>query len=128
MLRIIAGQERWPNGDHIFSSSLGLHPWDNFGDHKRLLDEAMSERLGEFPPFVVHDLRRSVRTRLETLPGVPYAVAERVLAHHSAGPYRQYDFLSEKRAALEAWSAELMRIVGDAPGAARDEGREEKAA
>jgi integrase len=112
MLGIIAGQNEFECGPHVFSSSFGLNPWCNFHEHKILLDNRMRELLGgELAPYVTHDLRRTVRTRLEAMPGVPYVVAERILAHNKSGPYRQHDYLLEKRSALELWSAEVTQIV-----------------
>ena len=49
---------------------------------------------------------------------VPPHVTEKILNHrgaHVAGPmgkiYQRYDFLKERREALELWAATLMRIV-----------------
>jgi integrase len=61
----------------------------------------------------LHDLRRTVRTRLSSL-GVTPDIAERVLGHAIKGVRRNYDFydyVNEKRAALEAWCAALDRIL-----------------
>jgi integrase len=61
----------------------------------------------------LHDLRRTVRTRLPGL-GVTPDVAERVLGHAIGGirsVYDHHDYVPQKMAALEAWSAELERIL-----------------
>jgi hypothetical protein len=61
----------------------------------------------------LHDLRRTVRTRLPGL-GVTPDVAERVLGHTIGGIRRVYDhhdYVPQKMAALEAWSAELERML-----------------
>lgn len=69
----------------------------------------------------LHDLRRTAATGLQRL-GVRLEVTEQVLNHISGsragivGVYQRHDFASEKRAALEAWGAHVMRIA---------EGREE---
>ena len=92
-----------------------MRPWCNFATHVSLLHAAMRQRLGDgFQKFITHDLRRSVRTRLEAMPGVSHVVAERCLAHVSGGSYNQYDYIREKRDAMEAWSEEVLRIVGEA--------------
>ncbi len=73
--------------------------------------ETVRERSG-LADFRLHDLRRTVRTRLPGL-GVSPDVAERVLGHALPGMrrvYDQYHYLPQTRRALEAWSAELDRI------------------
>jgi len=62
--------------------------------------------------FRLHDIRRTVRTRLPGL-GVSPDTAERVLGHALQGMrrvYDQHDYLPETRPALEAWGRELDRI------------------
>ena len=61
----------------------------------------------------VHDLRRTVRTRLSGL-GVPAVVAERVIGHELPDLLAVYDvhaYEVETRAALKKWAAELRRIL-----------------
>jgi len=65
-------------------------------------------------PFVPHDLRRTVRTRLAEL-GVDDVVAEKVLGHQLQGilkVYNQHKYAQEKRAALLAWERRLRGILG----------------
>ena len=57
-------------------------------------------------PFVIHDLRRTMRTHLGKL-GVNRFVAERCLNHKIAGMegiYDAGDYLPERRAALDKWA------------------------
>jgi integrase len=64
--------------------------------------------------FTPHDIRRTVRTRLAELK-IDEFIAERVLGHKLQGMlavYNQYDYLPEKRKALEAWEKRLQTIVG----------------
>lgn len=59
--------------------------------------------------FTVHDLRRTVRTQLAAL-GIPPHIAEKVLNHKLKGieaVYDQYDYLEERKHALEQWAAVL---------------------
>jgi integrase len=59
--------------------------------------------------FTLHDLRRTCRTGLSVL-RVPAHIAERVLNHVQpgiAGVYDRYDYLEEKREALDKWSEHL---------------------
>ena len=65
------------------------------------------------PPFVNHDIRRTVRTRLSGL-RIPDTISERVIGHGAKGLARVYDqhkYLDEMREALEAWEAKLRSIV-----------------
>jgi integrase len=67
--------------------------------------------------WVFHDLRRTAATVMAQL-RVPPHVTEKVLNHRSAettGPvgkiYQRYDYLEERREALELWAATCMRIA-----------------
>ncbi len=64
-----------------------------------------------------HDLRRTMRTYLGDKLGIPPHVAERCLNHslgRIAKTYDQGDYLAERRAALEKWSAYVERLVSPA--------------
>jgi integrase len=66
--------------------------------------------------FTLHDLRRTMRTHLASL-GVRSEVAERCLGHKLRGvegTYNTHDYLNERRAALEAWTALLLDIESGA--------------
>ena len=74
----------------------------------------MREELGELTPWTIHDLRRTVRTRLAAL-RVNSDVAEAVLGHVKPGIVGVYDrhrYDDEKREALQAWAIKLRSIVG----------------
>jgi integrase len=65
-------------------------------------------------PFVLHDLRRTLRTGLAAL-RIDAQVAEAVIGHVPAKIVRTYTlhaFLDEKREALDAWAAHVLRLVG----------------
>lgn len=76
----------------------------------------MAKALGEVPDWRLHDVRRTVATGLQRL-GIRMEVTEAVLNHVSgsragiAGVYQRHHFAEEKRHALDAWAAELARIV-----------------
>ncbi len=56
-------------------------------------------------PWTLHDIRRSVATEMARL-GIPGDHVERVLGHVLGGVkevYQHYDYLAEKRAALDLW-------------------------
>jgi len=68
-------------------------------------------------PFRTHDLRRTCATGLAEL-GIAESTIARVLNHKSeigktitGRVYIQHGYEAEKRRALDAWSAELQRIV-----------------
>src|SRR5262249_41771985 len=102
------------DGPFLFSAPTR----EGFMDPPQKAIEALRERSG-VPDFRLHDLRRTVRTRLPGL-GVSPDVAERVLGHALPGMrkvYDQYDYLPQTRKALEAWSKHLDGIL-----AARESG------
>jgi integrase len=69
------------------------------------------------PHFVNHDIRRTVRSHLSRLK-VTEEAREAVLAHARPGikgTYDLYDYLDEKREALELWAARLREIVEPRP-------------
>ena len=78
----------------------------------------MTEELGSSPvPWVIHDIRRTVRTRLASL-RVSDMVAEMVIGHGRKGLQRVYDqhtYEAEMRDALELWAARLRDIVNPPP-------------
>lgn len=107
-----------------------------FSKARARLASAMAADLGveAVPPFVLHDLRRTMATGMQRL-GVPLPVVEAVLNHISgsragvAGVYQRHDYLAEKRGALDLWGTEVARIAGQRskptnvvafPGARRD--------
>jgi integrase len=69
------------------------------------------------PPWVLHDLRRTVATRMGDL-GVQPHVVEAILNHVSghkagvAGVYNRSAYAEEKRAALELWGKHIDALCG----------------
>jgi integrase len=105
-------------GDHLFSTTFGEKPVAGFSKAKDRLDKLMAEKL-ESPtsPWVIHDIRRTVRTRLASL-RIPDMVAEMVIGHGRKGIQRVYDqhsYEDEMREALELWAARLRDIVTPPP-------------
>ena len=65
VLELLEQLPRWTGGDHLFSTTDGAKPINGFSKAKARLDELVIEELGHEPePWQVHDIRRSVRTRL----------------------------------------------------------------
>jgi integrase len=116
---MIALLEAMPRFDHkgsdfIFTTTGGRRPISGFSKAKQRLDEEISP--AGVPHFTLHDLRRTVRTRLSAL-GVTRTVAELTIGHAQQGIEAVYDVHSydhEKRDALARWERALLAIVDPA--------------
>jgi integrase len=105
---------RFERGDYLFSAAFGTKPVNAFGRAKGTLDRAMKVE----QPFVLHDLRRTMRTGLSAIPGISDLVRELVIGHAKPGLHKVYDqfaYLDEKRRALDLWAARLLAIVEPPP-------------
>jgi integrase len=102
-------------GDHLFvSGRRSDRPISGFSAMKARLDELM----GEIDPWTLHDIRRTMRTHLSSLP-IPELVRELVIAHTKPGLHKVYDqhaYLDEKRDALEQWAKRLRGIIDPPTG------------
>jgi integrase len=119
---ILESLPRFDRGDFLFSATFGEQPVNGFSKSKARLDQLMLAELrkGADDPkkitldeWVIHDIRRTVRTRLSALP-IPDLVRELVIAHAQRGLHKVYDqhsYINEKRRALELWTDRLLRIV-----------------
>ena len=79
------------------------------------LTEATKKQEETIAPFQLRDLRRTAETMLQQL-GVDKEVRAHLLSHGrgqgvQGRHYERYDFLPEKRAALEKWARHLERII-----------------
>lgn len=105
-------------GQYVFSTSFGLKAVTGFAKAKERIDQLMQGELGKaFAPFRLHDVRRTVRTRLAGL-RVADEVAEMVIGHGRKGIQRVYDlhqYENEMREALDLWAARLRSIVTPPP-------------
>jgi integrase len=93
---------------YVFSTTEGERPSSNFCKVKRELD-----RLSETSGWTIHDLRRTVRSKLAEL-RVPEVVARKVLNHELGKvdrTYNRHDYMAEKRTALRAWEANLLNLI-----------------
>jgi integrase len=108
---VIAGCER--TSDYVFATS-GSKPFQSFGKAKRTLDELCGIR-----GWRLHDLRRTIVSGMARM-GVPPHVADKILNHQSgtisgvAAVYQRHEFLAERKAALDNWSAHVVTIVAAA--------------
>jgi integrase len=99
---------RWNSGDYAFTTTGGEKPVNGFSKAKARID-----KLSGVKGWVIHDLRRTVRTHLSALP-VQDLVRELVIAHAKPGLHKVYDqhaYQDEKRHCLELWEARLLAIV-----------------
>jgi integrase len=117
-------------GAFVFSTTAGEKPINGWGRAKKILDREMLVALkqlaierGENPddvklvPFVTHDIRRTVRTHLSAL-GIMTEVSEAVIAHKKKGihaVYDQWQYIDEKRDALQRWANRVRAIVEPMP-------------
>jgi integrase len=121
---ILQSLPRFKSGDHVFSSitghgggAFGRFPITGFGKAKDRLDAAIKQTLPDLKPFVTHDLRRTMRTRLSGLP-IEDVVREAMIAHTRKGIAAIYDlhrYDDEKRNGFALWAARLRSIVAPPP-------------
>jgi integrase len=114
---VIAAVPRISGSDFVFTGRTGATPVSGFSKVKARVTALMGP---DTPPFVVHDLRRSVASGLQRL-GVPLPVTEKILNHQSGSfsgivkVYQRHEYAAEKRAALERWAAHVEGLVSGAP-------------
>lgn len=114
---IIRHTPRFNNGDHLFTTTLGKKPISGFSKGKARVDKLMKDDIGKVLPWVIHDIRRTVRTRLASL-HISDLVAEMVIGHGRKGLQRVYDqhtYEEEMRDALKQWASRLRSIVTPPP-------------
>jgi integrase len=130
MSRLLDTLPRWKRGDFIFTTTGGERPYSGFSSAKAKLDHQMllswraigraqgvDRRNAQIENWTLHDIRRTVRTRLSAL-RVPEQTAELVIGHAKKGMTRVYDqhaYIDEMREALEAWNAKLESIIQPLP-------------
>jgi integrase len=103
---VLKSLPRFESGDYLFSTAFGKKPVNGFSKAKVSFDKAILKKLREsdpkvnLPEFVIHDLRRTVRTGLSAIPNISDLVRELVIGHTKPGlhkVYDQYAYLDEKR-------------------------------
>jgi integrase len=68
MIALLNNLPRFKHGDFLFSTVFGAKPVNGFSKAKARVDRLMHKELGgELEPFTIHDLRRTMRTRLSEL-------------------------------------------------------------
>lgn len=105
-------------GKLVFTTR-GDAPIQGWGQAKVRLDERMP-----IPPWRLHDLRRTVATRMQKL-GVRLEVVEKCLSHTSGsfagivGVYQLHSFEDEMREAFNKWADQLADILNGKPAKER---------
>jgi integrase len=109
-------------GGLVFSTN-GRTAVSGFSRSKERLDGLMAKSIGhEVDPWILHDLRRSAATGMAGLRVLPHVV-DRILNHTSgtirgvARVYNRFDYLEERKAAIEAWGRKVDTIVTGAEAA-----------
>jgi integrase len=118
-------------GQALLFSAMGKTPASGFGRAKERLDDRMLAALCEIageaadlPPWTLHDLRRTATTGMARL-GIAPHVCDKVLNHTAgtirgvAAVYNRFEYLAERKAALEAWGRFVEGLVRPAPNVVR---------
>jgi hypothetical protein len=129
---VLATVPQFRKSEHLFSTTFGKKPTVISDKVKRQLDarmlrtlKALARKRGDDPnqvelkPWIIHDLRRCVRSALSALK-VQDHVAEMVIGHGRKGLQRVYDqhrYIKEMREALDLWAIRLCLIVEPPPPA-----------
>lgn len=113
MIEILTALPRF-DGPFLFSTTFGQRPIAAFSKWKRWLDaEANRIAVSPLEKWRIHDIRRTVRTKLARLK-VDAVVAELVIGHKQRGivaVYDQHRYEDEKRQALETLARDVARVI-----------------
>jgi integrase len=113
VMEIIADQP--PIGDFVFTDSKRQRI-GSFARYKNQVDQIMKPT----KPWVFHDIRRTVASGMAKL-GITVPTIEKVLNHAGGvfagvvGTYNKYEYLPEKRAALQRWADHVAQLVTGKP-------------
>jgi integrase len=113
--KAILGRFRADGRAHVFGRA-DTTGFDGWGFAKRTLDSRIARSGAPLPHWTIHDIRRTVATRMAEL-GVQPHIIEAVLNHVSghkggiAGIYNRATYDKEKREALILWAEHVMAIV-----------------
>lgn len=124
VLSIIEALPQTAETDLVFTTT-GVTAVSGFGVAKRRIDAAVlkfkmgsdDSEVDALAPWKLHDLRRSMATGMAGL-GIAPHVVDKILNHTTgvlggvAGIYNRFEYLEERRVALDAWARHVEQIVG----------------
>jgi integrase len=132
-LAIVEAVPKQKERDRIFGSREGA--FSGWSKSKAALDARIgadiNRRAGEagekpkpMPEWRLHDIRRTVATRLAdlgTMPHVVEAILNHVSGHRTgvAGIYNRATYATEKRAALDLWAEHLSELINATGGSGK---------
>ena len=99
--------------EFVFTSS-GPRPFNGWSKSKARLDSRAN-----VAKWTIHDLRRTLATRMAEDLRIPPHVIEATINHVSgsrggvAGTYNRALYLDERKTALDAWAGYVLRLVGE---------------
>jgi integrase len=114
-IALLTAHGRRDGRDLVFGSLEG--PFQGHGFAKSALDGRIRDATREnLKPWRIHDLRRTVATRMADIGVLPHVV-EAVLNHISgykagvAGVYNRASYAAEKRQALDFWASHVLALA-----------------
>ena len=117
---IIDSRQRREEDDFVFGRRQG-RPFTGFGVCKCVLDRRLEASGSQLGRWTLHDLRRTLATRMAEL-GVAPHIIESILNHVSgtkagvAGVYNRATYEPQKRIALERWADHVVSLAtGERP-------------
>ncbi|MCA1457747.1 integrase family protein [Bradyrhizobium sp. BRP22] len=104
----------------VFAAARGKGAFNAWGQMTEALQDRMRQHLPHMRPFTIHDLRRTFRTKLDTLkPAIPFEVKEHAIGHAVGSKvsrtYSHYDFLPEIAQAVAALNSYVSNLVNPPP-------------
>lgn len=113
-LEILESIPKRDGRDLLFGSGKG--GFQGWSKAKAALDKRIAQTGAKVRPWRLHDIRRTVATRmadLGTLPHVIEAILNHVSGHKSgvAGIYNRATYAKEKRQALDTWAAYVAKLI-----------------
>jgi len=106
-------KQRTPRAVSPYAFGRDSGPFVGWAKSKSDLDKKMGDEVQE--NWTVHDLRRTWSTHASERLAIPQHIVNAVLGHKLGGVrgvYNRSQYLSERRAALEAYAIYIAKIVG----------------
>ena len=121
---LISGLPKIDSKKQLVFTTTGRTPVSGYSRAKTRIDDVMATAAKEqgltVRPWIVHDIRRTVATKMQSL-GVNLRVTEEMLNHKTGSltpisrRYQLYEYETEKREALEMWESHLMKLIAARP-------------